>query len=404
MTSDSALVREKLNQAVAILEERDIDLWLTFVRETSQVPDPSLPLVLDLDLTWTSALMTARCGERIAIVGRLDAADVERLEAYDTVIGYDESIRGVLREQLSRLEPRQIAVNYSLSDPASDGLTHGMYLLLQDYLEGTDFGRRLTSAASVIAALRGRKSATELARIRAAVQAAEAIFRQVGDLIEPGLSEKEIARMFQQTAAEQGLGLAWGVDHCPTVSAGPDSPVGHAGPGDNALQRGHLLQIDFGVQKDGFVSDLQRTWYVPRKGESRLPKQVAAAWEAARRALEAGRAALRPGARGWEVDRAARAALVNAGYEEYKHAFGHHIGRTAHDGATVLGPRWDRYRDSVEGRVEAGNTFAIELGVRVEGYGYIGCEEDVLVTDDGADYLCEPQGDLWWLPAATGRG
>ena len=404
MTSDPALVREKLNQVVAILRERDIDLWLTFVRETSQVPDPSLPLVLDLDLTWTSALMTTRCGERIAIVGRLDAADVERLGVYSTVIGYDQSIRGPLREQLLRLDPRQIAVNYSLGDPASDGLTHGMYLLLQDYLDETDLARRLISAESVIAALRGRKSATELARVTSAVRAAEAIFRHVGESIAPGLTEKKIAQLFQRAAVDQGLGLAWGVNHCPTVSAGPDSPVGHAGPGDYALQRGHLLQVDFGVEKDGFVSDLQRTWYVPREGESGPPQLVAAAWEAARRALEAGRAALSPGARGWEVDRAARGALVNAGYEEYMHAFGHHIGRTAHDGATVLGPRWDRYRDSVEGRVEAGNTFAIELGVRVEGYGYIGCEEDVLVTDSGTDYLCEPQRELWLLPASKSRG
>jgi len=79
------------------------------------------------------------------------------------------------------------------------------------------------------------------------------------------------------------------------------------------------------------------------------------------------------------------------------HAFGHHIGRTVHDGATVLGPRWERYGDSIDGVIETGNVFAIELGVSVPGHGYIGCEEDVLVTSEGAEFLCEPQASLWCI-------
>jgi Xaa-Pro aminopeptidase len=165
-------------------------------------------------------------------------------------------------------------------------------------------------------------------------------------------------------------------------------------PGDTILHRGHLLQADFGVEKEGFVSDLQRTWYLLDEGQVEPPAAVRAAWEAARRALEAGREALRPGARGWEVDQAARDALTSAGYTEYMHAFGHHIGRTVHDGATILGPRWERYGDSVERRVETGNVFAIELGVSVPDHGYIGCEEDVLVTSEGTEFLCEPQAAL----------
>jgi Xaa-Pro aminopeptidase len=95
------------------------------------------------------------------------------------------------------------------------------------------------------------------------------------------------------------------------------------------------------------------------------------------------------------VDQTARQALVAHGYPEFMHAFGHQIGRTAHDGATVLGPRWARYGASVEGVIEAGNVFAIELGVYVPGRGYCSREENVLVTDDGAKYLSTPQHELW---------
>jgi Xaa-Pro aminopeptidase len=391
------IVREKLDQAVGVLEEQGVGLWLTFVRETTQVGDPCLDLLLGFDLTWLSALMVSRTGERIAIVGRFDAANVERVGGYTSVIGYDQSIREPLLGHLARLNPRQVALNFSESDPAADGLTHGLFRRLADILDGTAYAGRLVSAEEVIGALRGRKSATEVARVRAAIQATQAIFHRAGQVIRPGLTERELARFFQDAASQEGLGLAWEAGHCPVVTGGPDSPFGHAMPGDFTVQRGHLLQVDFGVRKEGFVSDLQRTWYLLAEGETAPPADVLAGWEAARRALEAGRAALRPGARGWEVDQAARSALTEAGYPEYMHAFGHHVGRCAHDGATVLGPRWERYGNSVDRLIEQGNVFAIELGVHVPERGYIGCEEDVLVTPQGAEYLGQPQVDLWCL-------
>ena len=397
MIAQFEIVREKLDQAVEILQEQEIDLWLTFVRETSQVKDPCLDLILGFGLTWQSALMIGRTGERVAIVGRFDVDNVERTGGYTTVVGYDRSIREPLLEHLARLAPRQVALNFSDNDPAADGLTHGMFRVLEKIVGETEYAGRLISAEGVIGSLRGRKSPTEVARVRAAVQATEAIFRHVGHLIRPGLTEREVAHLFHAAMSREGLGPAWEADHCPTLTAGPDSPVGHAMPGDFVVQRGHLLQADFGVQRDGFVSDLQRTWYLLDEGETELPEEVLAGWEAARRALEAGRAALRPGARGWEVDRAARETLVQAGYPEYMHAFGHHVGRTAHDGATVLGPHWERYGTSVDGVIETGNVFAIELGVQVPGRGYVGCEEDVLVTPQGAEYLSEPQIELWCI-------
>jgi len=395
--SDSEIIREKLDQAVEILEEKGVDVWITFVRETSQVRDPCLDLVLGFDLTWQSALMISRTGERIAIVGRFDTDNVECVGGYTTVVGYDQSIRGLLMEHLTRLDPRQVALNFSEKDPAADGLTHGMFRTLTDMFADTKYASRLVSAEDVIGALRGRKSPTEVACIRAAIQDTEAIFQRIGRLIRPGLTAREIARWFHDAVAEAGLGLSWGDDYCPVVTPGPDAPIGHAMPGDFVVQRGHLLQVDFGVRKEGFVSDLQRTWYVLEQGETEPPSEVLAGWEAARRALEAGRKALRPGVQGWEIDQAARQTLTQAGYPEFMHGFGHQVGRTAHDGATILGPHWEKYGASVDGLIEAGNVFAIELGVRVPGRGYIGCEENVLVTPEGAEYLSEPQMALWTI-------
>ena len=394
---DFEIVREKLDQAVDILNEKEIDLWLTFVRESTQVRDPCLDLVLGFGLTWQSALMISRSGGRVAVVGRFDVHNVRRVGAYTTVEGYDSSIRQPMLEQLTRLDPQKIAVNFSESDPASDGLTHGMFRVLKTILANTDYASRLVSSEHVIRSLRGRKSPTEVVHTRAAIRATEAIFQHISQLIRAGSTEREIAGWFHNAVRQEGLDLAWQADSCPALTAGPDSPFGHAMPGDYTTKPGCLLQADFGVRESGFVSDLQRTWYLLDDGESSPPTDVSDCWQAARRALEAGRAALKPGALGWEIDLAARQTLVRAGYPEYMHAFGHHIGRSAHDGATILGPRWDRYGTSIDGLVEVGNIFAIELGVSVPGRGYIGCEENVLVTSQGAEYLSRPQTELWCI-------
>ncbi len=58
--SNFEIVREKLDQAVEVLAEKEIDLWITFVRETTQAGDPCMDLLLGFDLTWESALMISR--------------------------------------------------------------------------------------------------------------------------------------------------------------------------------------------------------------------------------------------------------------------------------------------------------------------------------------------------------
>jgi hypothetical protein len=140
-----AIVGEKTEQAVEILREKGVDLWITLVRETSQVRDPMLDPLLGLDLTWISTLLIHRSGERVAIVGRYDRDNVERLGAYDRVIAYDQSIRRDLLETIQGFDPQQIAINYSEDDPASDGLTYGLFRRLSNILADTPYASRLVS-------------------------------------------------------------------------------------------------------------------------------------------------------------------------------------------------------------------------------------------------------------------
>lgn len=395
MHSDGALVYEKLGQAAGILREQEVALWLTFVRETQLTTDPCLDLIAGTYCAWQSAFLISATGERIAIVGRYDAPAVEEMGAYGEVIGYDESIRPALLQTIERIDPTSIAVNYSESDPAADGLTHGMWLELQETLAGTPYADRLRSSERVVNALRGRKSPREVELVRSAAATTEEIFEIVGTSLRPGQSEREIAGVMHREIADRGLGYAWGRDHCPAVNTGPDKAIGHAPPGELRVERGQLLHVDFGVSQDGYCSDLQRVWYVLENGETEPPADVLRAWSDVWASVDAGVDVLGPGAVGWEVDAAARGSLVAAGYPEPKYSLGHQLGRAAHDGGTLLGPRWARYGDSPLGKVEAGNVFTLEYGVHVPDRGYVGLEEDVVVTESGVEWLSTPQRSLW---------
>lgn len=388
------LLHEKADQVQALLAETGLACWLTFARETDLHPDPGIEQVVGAGVVRNSAFLFGAGGERIAITANFDTSAIRARGVFQEVVGYDEDIRASLLATLRRLDPRTIGLNYSPDDVTADGLTHGHWLLLQQLLEGTPYLDRLTSAAPLLARLRGRKSPTEVDRIRRAVAVTERIVDLLTPHIRPGPSEQELAAFVHARFAELGVSPAWSAEGCPIVNTGPSSDVGHTYPSAAVhVEPGHLVHIDLGVRLDGYCSDLQRMWYVRRPGESTTPADVQRAFETVLRAIDAGAAALRPGVRGFEVDAAARQVVVNAGYPEFKHGLGHGLGRAVHDGGTLLGPRWPCYGRNTEAVVEAGNVFTLELGVPTSS-GLVGLEEDVLVTAAGCEFLSSQQRDL----------
>jgi len=69
-----------------------------------------------------------RGGDRIALVGNLDAENFRHSDVFNDVFPYTEGVGQDLVRLLRRLDPRSIALNYAPDDPTADGLTHGMYL------------------------------------------------------------------------------------------------------------------------------------------------------------------------------------------------------------------------------------------------------------------------------------
>jgi Xaa-Pro aminopeptidase len=311
------------------------------------------------------------------------------------VTAYKGSPKADLLELLNRHNPEKIAIDYSPDCAAADGLTHGNYLNLVELLKGTDFPARFVSAEAVIAKIRGKKSVEELRRLKLACQKTLDIYGQVGTAVRPGMSEKDLADWITREREKIGLAPAWEVSSCPAVFSGPQEIGAHSAPTGNILHPGHIFNIDFGVKVDKYCSDLQRTWYILRPGEKEAPSEVQKGFATIIESIRLSFSALKPGVRGLDIDQIARGYIVSQGYEEYPHALGHQVGRYAHDGGTLLAPAWERYGNLPFMPLEKDQVFTIEPRIYIKDFGVATVEEMVVITNDGSEYLSQPQKELY---------
>jgi Xaa-Pro aminopeptidase len=382
--------KAKIVQATQLLEEMDIDAWALFERETNMQKDPTHAMVVGIDVVWISLFLFTRFGEAIALVGNFDKDEFERSDRFTRVQSYVHGAGGDIKRLFQQVNPKTIALNYSVNDAASDGLTHGMFLLLQSYLVDTPFAERIISSQEFTSRLRSRKLPDEIARLeRAAVLATQA-WEKAYEQIEAGMSEKHIAAVIDGEIRKVG-----GIPSFETiVNAGPKTNPGHGHPTDARLDPGELLHVDFGVRIDDYCSDLQRLVYFRRSEESSPPHELTEAFETVKMIIDETMKAARPGTKGYQVDALARRMLRENGYPEYEHALGHQLGRDVHDGGGILGPQWERYGSTPLTPVELGNVFTLELEIMLPGIGCVGLEEDVVIREQGARFLCERQTEL----------
>ncbi|MCP4898705.1 MAG: aminopeptidase P family protein [bacterium] len=388
------LIQEKVNQAKQLLEEFTIDCWITFVRESQLNGDPILPYLVSADVTWHSAFIVSRSGETRAIVGLYDQKTVEDTGAWDQVDSFVEGVKAPFISYMRELNPSSIAVNYSVDSEICDGITHGMLLTLQELLGEIGMANRLISAEPIVSALRERKTESELDAIRAAIQNTEEIFDLVTPFIKPGRTEKEIAAFMKAEVERRGLELSWEEMVCPAVFTGPATAGAHYEPTDREVERGHILNMDFGVRVDGYCSDMQRTFYILKEGETAAPADVLDGFDTIVKAVTDSFNAMHPGAVAKDIDKVARDVVVDGGYDEFPHALGHQVGRFSHDGTAILGPMWEKYRSKPLRKLEQDMVFTIEPRLTVEDRGVATIEEMVVITSDGADFLSHQQTEI----------
>ncbi len=327
---------------------------------TGHTPPPLERLTLLRIVPGRDALLLVPALERPAAASAPGIDDVELVPWSDGEDPYRSAAR--------RLD----AGTYAISDQA--WAAH--LLALEAATEGTV---RCEPAGRVLPPLRMVKDEEEIGALREAAHAADDAFGEVTGLPFAGRRELELAADLERLLRERGHRSV----EFTTVGSGPNGASPHHHAGERRIEPGDAVVMDFGgVMGSGYCSDIARTVFVgePTDEHRRVYGIVRAAQQAAFEAVRAGVPAQ-------EVDRAARSVIAEAGHaDDFLHRTGHGIGLEVHEPPYI-----------VEGNAEPlrpGMTFSDEPGIYVAGRFGVRIEDQVVVTDDGAERLNEADRDL----------
>ena len=237
----------------------------------------------------------------------------------------------------------------------------------------------LTPAQTLLDELRASKDGEEQAVMRRAQEITDEAFKAILNFIRPGLTEREIAARLVYELLRRG---GEQVSFDPIVAAGPNGSRPHAVPGDQVVDTGMFITMDFGCKVQGYCSDMTRTVALGQPTE-----EMEAVYAAVLAAQKAGINAARGGVAGWEVDAAARSALREAGYEEYfTHSFGHSLGLDIHESPNAA--------PSEQRILPVGAVISAEPGVYLPGRFGVRIEDVLILTENGCEDITRSPKDL----------
>ncbi len=230
---------------------------------------------------------------------------------------------------------------------------------------------QLVPAPDILTQLRLVKTPEEIEKIRKACALADACIEHVKRMIQPGVSEFDIGLDIEFFFRRNGAGVAFP----PIVASGPNSARPHGRATERKIEKGDFVTLDLGGTVDGYNSDITRTFVVGEASERQtmVYNQVL---KAQRAAIDA----MRPGENGKEIDALARVVLAEEDLAQYfGHSLGHGLGIDVHDGG--------RLSSNADQPLVEGQVWTIEPGVYIEGFGGVRIEDDVVVTENGAEIL-----------------
>ena len=393
------IYRQRFERAEAALRQNAIDVWLILGRETHILGEPALLFLMPADVLFRGAILVTATGERICILSPIEAEEAEASGLFTQVVRYPkpDTFEDTLAGVLSRLMPLgRMALDFSASDPSSDGLSHNDYLLLQRCFQTAGFNGELVSAAPVMKKVRGQKSDEEAAKIAAAVAEAMLIYDEARPQMRVGLSGQAIQHLFQEIIDRKGFGYSWQKQVNPFVSVGARSSYNcKTPPADVFIEPGDLVNVDLGIRVDGFASDNQRSFYALREGETGAPDEVQHAWETIQAMNAAVCSAMKTGVDSDSLTAIGNRIMLDHGYAQgWKSGYGHEIGLFAHQGGLSAG--FNPYKPELDKILEENMTFTLEPAI-LTSHGRLCQEEVVRVTSRGGQMLSTPQSEIWLI-------
>lgn len=228
--------------------------------------------------------------------------------------------------------------------------------------------------------VRACKDAEERELMRRASKINDMAMAEFKKLLKEGVSEREVAD--QMKGIYQSLG-GDDLSFSPIVCFGKTSGIGHHEPDDTRLKEGDVIILDVGCRKDGYCSDMTRAFFFRKIAEPQH-KEI---YEIIRKAVAAAEAVCAPGVPLWQIDKAARDVIEEAGYGQcFQRRTGHFIGMEVHDYGDVSSKN--------QNLTQPGNIFSIEPGITIPGEFGLYIEDLVLITEDGCEILNHYPHDL----------
>ncbi len=223
------------------------------------------------------------------------------------------------------------------------------------------------------------KDAEEIEGLRKSSRMNDRVTGALRKSLVEGETELDVARRYDTIAASEG---ATGLGFSALICFGAGCAEPHHATGNSRLQKGDAVILDVGVNVDHALSDMTRTVFFGSATDEQ--KKV---YDIVCRANAAGKAAVRPGVRLSDIDRAARAVIEDAGYgKQFLHRTGHGLGLEVHEPPDV---------SAVSPYVaQPGMVFSIEPGVYLAGKFGVRVEDLVLVTENGCECLNELDRDF----------
>ena len=237
-------------------------------------------------------------------------------------------------------------------------------------------------ATYALAELFTRKDEAEIAELRKAGHAIDAVHAQVPQLLQAGRTEAEVAHELEKLILQEHSVIDFVI-----VGSGPNGANPHHSFSDRELAEGEPVVVDIGgTLPSGYHSDCTRT-YVVGGDISKAPQDFQDAYAVLADAQAAARAAAHPGSTAADIDAITREAISAAGWGDYfVHRTGHGIGLSTHEEPFIM--------EGNDLALEEGMAFSIEPGIYLEGKWGMRLEDIVVLTNDGYESLNQAPRDV----------
>ena len=261
---------------------------------------------------------------------------------------------------------------------ATIGLDENMKFVFAEGIRVANPHLAIVSATPITAGCRMIKDAHELECMRLANRATLLVYRAVAQSVHPGMTNADVERLVDAAYHRVGFpgDASLNIDEFTALPHGSRQP--------QTLREGSILMLDDGCLVEGYSSDITRTFVLGKPTAKML-----AVFDLVKRAQTAALQTARPGVLAADVDAAARKVIVDGGYGPgftyFTHRVGHGIGMDGHEWPYLV--RNDMFGFDLVPRLKAGMTFSDEPGVYIKGEFGIRLEDDMVITEEGAELL-----------------